>query len=280
MKLRSFRQARRGSKRPVAVIRVCFSVVCIVLLAVWSVSPSTQAWGADTAPLVVRTDFRRTPKDSEATLLAHRTLARESKKLLIAEKRRSELAREIKGVLKRLRYAHPEMAKVSARAAHLPGVLILGVKPDLFRDVSRFLGQMSHMKKPVKLRTGNPAFDALNAKLGLRTVRRYRHTGVIVMHLSERLNVRAARRAYKAIEGVRDAIPDAYLGDGSDIEAAKSSDTWHIVVRKAWGDCPSGCLYNKMFFFTVKDGNVERIEPVRAMTSPEFRKILETRNWR
>ncbi|MCY3825091.1 MAG: hypothetical protein OXG62_14630 [Nitrospinae bacterium] len=252
-------------------------VVCLLLPLAWSVSLSAKAWGAAPAPMVVRVDPLKLAPLPEATLLAQRILARESKELLLDKKRRSELAHEIEGMLKRLRYAHPEIEKISARAAHLPGVLLLGMKPRLFRDVSRSL---THLKDPVKLRTGYRAFDALNAKLGLRAVRPYRHISVLVMHLSGRANIEAARRAYMKVAGVEYAEPDSFLGDGSDIEAMKSGDVWHIVVRKAWGDCPAGCIYKKLFYFTVKDGDVERIEPARAMESPHFRKILETRNWR
>ena len=268
---------KRHDENPFLAMWYRFAVVCLLLPVAWSISPSTQAWAADAAPVVVLADYGKPADVSEASLLAHRVLVRETDNLLLDAKRRRALAREIKGVLKRLRYAHPELAKISARAEHLPGMLLLGVKPALFGAVSRILGEE---KGPVKLRTGNRAFDALNARLGLRAVRPYRHTGVLVMHLSERANLDAARRAYTAIEGVEYAEPDAYLGDGSDIEVAKSGGVWHIVVRKAWGDCPSGCLYKKMFFFIVKDGNVVRIEPARAMESLEFRKILETRNWR
>lgn len=253
------------------------AVVCLVLPLAWSVSLSTNAWGAALAPMVVRADPLKLAPLPEAALLAQRILARESEELLLDKKRRSELAREIAGVLKRLRYAHPEIEKISVRAAHLPGVLLLGVKPGLFRDVSRSL---THLKDPVELRTGNRAFDALNAKLGLRAVRPYRHTGVLVMHLSGRANIEAARRAYMKIAGVEYAEFDAYLGDGPDIEASKTGGVWHVVVRKAWGDCPAGCIYKKLFYFTVKGGDVERIEPARAMKSPHFRKILETRKWR
>lgn len=253
------------------------AVVCLLLPLAWSVSLSAKAWGAAPAQVVVRADPLNPEPLPEAALLAHRILARESKGLLVDEKRRSERAREIEGVLKRLRYAHPEIEKISARAAHLPGVLLLGVKPGLFGAVSRIL---AGRKDTVELRTGNRAFDTLNAKLGLRAVRPYRHTGVLVMHLSGHLNVKAARRAYMKVAGVEYAEPDSFLGDGSDIEAAKSGGVWRILVRKAWGDCPAGCIYKKLFFFTVKDGDFERIEPERAMESPEFRKILETRNWR
>lgn len=276
MNLRQFHD-KKSFENPGLMNWLCFAVVCLLLSAAWSVSPSTKAWGADTAPMVVRADSPKSPVVSETAVLADRILARSSKELLLDEKRRRELAREIEGVLKRLRYAHPEIAKVSARADHLPGVLILGVKPALFGTVSRILGAE---KGPVKLRTGNLAFDALNAKLELRAVRPYRHIGVLVMHLSEWANIEEARRAYMELEGVEHAEPDAHLGDGSDIEMSKSGDAWHVVVRKAWGDCPSGCLYKKVFFFTVRGDEVERIESVRAMESPQFRKILETRRWR
>ena len=277
MKWRLFRQTRRGSKRPVAAIWLRFAVVCL-LPAVWCVFPKAQVFGATAAaPTVVPADSRKPPKVSEAALLAHRILARKTDDLLLDEKRRRDLAREIEGFLLRLRYAHPEVAEVPVRRLHRPGVLLLGVKPDLTDTVSRLLGDK---KAPVKLLTGKAAFDALNARLGLRAVRLFRRTGVLLMHLSERLNVRAARRAYLQIAGIEYAESDAHLGDGSDIEAAKSGDAWHIVVRKAWGDCPSGCIYKKMFFFTVRGKKIERIEPSKATGMPEFRKLLETRKWR
>ncbi len=257
-------------------MRVCFASVCS-LLAVSGVSLSTQAWVADAAPMVVRAESPNPPEVSEAALLAHRILARESDALLLDEKRRRELAREIEDMLKRLRYAYPEVEKISARAAHLPGVLLLGVKPGLFRAVADLLQDKN---EPVALRTGNAAFDALNAKLGLKAVRPYRHTGVLVMHLSERANVGAGRRAYRKIAGVEYAESDAHLGDGPDIEAAKTGGVWHVVIRKAWGDCPSGCIYKKLFFFTVKEGQVERVEPARAVDTLSFRKLLWIRRWR
>ena len=269
---------KSGCEHPFPAVCIRFAVVCLLLLAAWCVFPKAQVFGATAAaPTVVLADSRKPPKVSEAALLAHRILARETDDLLLDAKRRRELAREIEGVLVRLRYAHPEVAEIFARAAHLPGVLLLGVKPDLMDTVSRLLRGKSG---PVKLRTGKAAFDALNAKLRLRAVRLFRRTGVLLMRLSERANVQAARRAYLKIAGVEYAESDAHLGDGSDIEASKSGDAWHLVVRKAWGDCPSGCIYKKMFFFTVRGEKIERIEPSKATGMPEFRKLLETRKWR
>ena len=278
MKWRLFRQTRRGSKRPVAAIWLRFAVVCILLLTGWSVSLSRQALGADAAPVVVCADSRKPAEVSEAAVLAHRILARKTDDLLFDAKRRRELTRDIVDVLKRLRNAHPEVAEISAREAHRPGVLLLGVKPDLMGTVSRLLRRQKG--GPVKLRTGKAAFDALNARLGLRAVRLFRRTGVLLMHLNERLNIAAARRAYLKIAGIEYAESDAHLGDGSDIEASKTDSVWHLVVRKAWGDCPAGCIYKKMFFFTVRGEKIERIEPSKATGMPEFRKLLSMRRWR
>ena len=276
MKWRLFHH-KKSNENPVKTTWLRFAVVCLLLSVCWGVSMGAQASGANAAPMVVRAESPNPPEVSEAALLAHRILARESDTLLLDEERRRELAREIEEVLDRLRYAHPEMAKISARATHQPGVLLLGVKPGLFKMVD---GLLMGKRGPVALRTGNPAFDALNAKLRLKAVRPYRHTGVLVMHLSARANIGAARRAYRKIAGVEYAESDAHLGDGSDIEAAKTGGVWHIVVRKAWGDCPSGCINKKLFFFTVKEGQVERVEPARAVDTLSFRKLLWIRRWR
>ena len=272
MNWRLFHHQKRGGY-PVTTMWLHFVVVCFLLSAL-CVSMATQA---QAAPVVVRAESAEAAEVSEAAVLAHRILARESNELLLDAKRLHSLSREVETVLDRLRYAHPEIAEVSARARYMPGVLLLGVKPDLLGAVADLLEGESG---PVALRTANAAFDALNTKLELGAVELFRHMGVLVMHLSERANMEPARRAYLMIAGVEYAEPNARLVDGSDIEAAKTDDVWHFVVRKAWGDCLSGCIYKKMFFFTVKNDEAERIEPAIAMKKPEFREILETRRWR
>ena len=121
MKWRLFRQTRRGSKRPVAAIRVRFAGICLLLLTGWSVSLSTQALGAEAAPTVVLADSRKPAKISEAAVLAHRILARETDDLLFDAKRRRELAREIEGVLVRLRKAHPRWRRFPPEAPSARG---------------------------------------------------------------------------------------------------------------------------------------------------------------
>ena len=73
---------------------------------------------------------------------------------------------------------------------------------------------------------------------------------------------------------------DAALGDGPDIEAAKADGRWHVVFRRAWGDCPSGCIDQELSFFTVTDGEARRIEPAQARGMDAFATLIAKRGWR
>ncbi len=229
------------------------------------------------APMVVRVDAWAPPPPEEAAVLADRMLRRESDDLLLDAGRRRRAIREAERALARLRGAHPEVADVPAREDHRPGVLLLGLAPDLFAAVS---GLLEAGGGPVALRTGDAAFDALNRHLGLWGVRLFPATGVVAMYFNEHLNVDAARRAYGMMGGVRHAAPDARLGDGSDVAASRSGGTWRLVARKARGDCPSGCLREELLFFTLRGGEVERVEPARAMGMLGFAELIARRGWR
>ena len=262
-------------KGPIAAICLGFAACCALVLAGCGGAPLEASGGAGVS-IVVRADSGEPPAAAEAAILAGRLLRRESDALLLDASRRRELIREIERILARIRDAYPAMAEISVREAHEPGMLLLGLRPDLFESVSRLLDGESGSIPP---RTGHAEFDALNAKLGPWAARPFPSTGVVAMHFDERLNVDAARMAYLTVEGVEYAEPNARLGDGSDIEASKSNGTWHVVVRKAWGDCPAGCMHEELSFFTVESGEVERIEPSRAMDMAAFAELIVNRGW-
>ena len=69
------------------------------------------------------------------------------------------------------------------------------------------------------------------------------------------------------------------LGDGPDIDAVKSKGRWYVVARRAWGDCPSGCINEEFFFFIVNGADVERIDRAQAMDRAEFRELVMNRGW-
>ena len=235
----------------------------------------------DSAERDAATAFSAAPWASaaaEARALADRILTRESgSSLLLDGKLQRALGHEIKRALSLVRRSWPPMAEISARQEHRRAALLLGLEASL-RDA--VLGAWGEERASVPGRTGHAGFDALNARLGLRAVRVFPSLGSIHLTLDERVNVDAALRAYRAIEGVAYAEPDARLGDGPDIEAARVQGTWHFVFRNAWGDCPAGCIESELSFVTVAGAEVRHIEPAEARAMPPFATLLANRGWR
>lgn len=93
------------------------------------------------------------------------------------------------------------------------------------------------------------------------------------------MNVFQASLLYSALDGIDHAQPDMLLGDGPDIEASKAGGTWYVVFRRAWGDCPAGCLHQEFRFFTVSDGRVDQLAPARAADTDAFAALLAERGW-
>ena len=155
------------------------------------------------------------------------------------------------------------MAEVNARPRWEPGTLILSLEPSLFEAVSVSLPEEG-ISAPFC--TGHPEFDALNAAVGLRGVEvlPFEYTRVIVIRFDPRERIYSAGASYEKIEGVVYAEPNFVSGDGSDIEVLWSEGKWYAVFRRAWGDCPSGCIFSELYFFIEHEGKVERIDPERA----------------
>lgn len=121
----------------------------------------------------------------DATVLARRILHRQGEELLVDERRLDRLAREIGSVLRLIRKRYTAMAEIAARCAGVSvgAVVNAGAVPP----------------------TEHAAFDALNARLGLRTVEFWPASGAIFLRFADRANPRAAVEAYAAIAGVADA---------------------------------------------------------------------------
>ena len=214
-------------------------VVGCALVLLGSVSAATPAVSAQADDAVA---LRATPWEAaaaEARILADRILRRESGDLLLDGERQRALGHEITRTLALIRQRHPAMAAIAVRREHRRATLLLGLKGALREAVAGTWHDGNASALPP---TGHAAFDALNARLGLRAARSHAALGSVALHLDERANIDAARWAYLAIDGVTYAEPDALLVDGPDIEAAKVRDTWHVVFRKAWGEL-SGRLH-------------------------------------
>ena len=186
--------------------------------------------------------------------LARRIHQRENHDLLRDDRRLDALGREIERVLRRIRNRYPAMKEIAARHRHRRAALLLKIEGDLLENIAERWTDLGAGAVPP---TGHAAFDDLNARLGLRRAKAIPSFGTVILHFAERANLRAARAAYSAIAGVVRASLDVRLGDGPDIVAGKRRGAWHVIMRKAWGDCPAGCINSETSFFTVKGGQVE-----------------------
>ena len=229
------------------------------------------------APVVLPPDAWEPPMLAEADILAHRLLRRDDDSLLLDAAERDDLAREIAAVLSRIRDAYPTVADVTVWVDYAFGELLLTLEPGLFEAVAALLDDQTG---PVVLRTGHAAFDALNESLGLSAVVDvFSAFRLVTFYFNEYLNVPAAAAAYAALEGIEYADPNAYVGDGPDIDMVKSTGRWYVVARRAWGDCPAGCIYEELDFFIVDGTGVQRIDPAQAMGIAEFRELVTNRGW-
>ena len=197
---------------------------------------------------------------SDAAILADRIAGHDSGQLLLNLACLEELEREIAGALRVVRAAHAEVAGIRARERYRPSMLILGLERPLLQRVQ---GMFDPAGGLVSLRTGDPGLDALNARLGLRGARFLESLGVIFCFGPE-LNVMAAAAAYSRLDGVSYAEPDARVGDGPDIAAARVNGDWYLVFRHAWGDCPAGCINEQFSFFAITGGGVAQADPSGA----------------
>jgi hypothetical protein len=231
------------------------------------------------APVVTRGSLERT-SETDPVILARRVILRSDYETEsgIPDFPGYSLIDDIARVLGLIRAVSPEMVEVSARLKWEPGTLILGLEPSLFEAVSVGLPEEG-ISGPFC--TGHPEFDALNAAVGLRGVEilPFVYAPAIVIRFHPREHVHSATISYHGIEGIIYAQPEFILGDGSDIEVLWSDGKWYAVFRRAWGDCPSGCIFSELHFFVEHEGEVKRIDPEHVAEIEGFARILAERGW-
>lgn len=278
---------RNGSRGLVAVFVIGLAACCTVALAGCSGSGDTgdsdESVELDVpdraaAPVVVlRPDDWEPSMPTEAEVLAHRVLSRDNETLLLDPSERRQQADELVSVLSSIREAYPAVADVTVRMPYAFGELLVGLEPQLFQMIASLLEAHAG---PVILHTGYAEFDSLNESLGLSVVLGLSQiSGSASFYFSEYLNVPTAAEAYGIVDGVEYAESNAYLGDGPDIEAVLSQGRWYVVTRRAEGDCPSGCIFQELFFFVVDGSAVEMIDSEQALETAEFVDLVMNRGW-
>lgn len=229
----------------------------------------------DTASGVLSTCRSFSEGRSDATIIASGILSHESSELLFDSQEFAALSEELERVLGLIRNAYPASASIHARDPYVAGQVMLTVEPPLKEALQNAVAARPDAATFV---TGQATFDALNAQLGgvrgLHTEGLQEH-GYLLLCLDDRVNVRPASAAYSGLEGVRNAGPNWMGGDGPDIDALRDGDTWYLVFRNAWGDCPAGCMYEELTFFTVAGNEVTAVEASQAAAEPHFAPLAE-----
>ena len=281
---------RNNSRGRIAIVIIGLAVCCAATLMGCSgsddsaesvdleVPGETESSGHAAAPVVVlRLDGWEPPMPTEAAILADRILRREGDSLLLDAAERRQLAGEIASVLSGIRDAYPAIEDITARTSYVFGELLVGLEPQLFDAVASLLEDQTG---PVTLQTGYAEFDSLNGTLGLSVVvDLFPSFHTATFYFDEYLNVPAAAATYETVEGIEYAESNAYVGDGPDIDAVKSQGRWYVVARHAEGDCPSGCIYQELFFFVVDGTAVQMIDSEKALQVPEFMDLVTSRGW-
>ena len=231
-------------------------------------------------PLVVTIldEWTYLPKRPEAEILADRILERETEDFFFDIPRRNQLVGEIEGVLSLIRAAYPPMSEIHARAWSEPGILTIYLEPDLYEIVKEML---QDKEGQIRFETGNAEFDVLNAKLGVQAV----ILGddffkSLDLYFDRGVNLWVVIEAYSKVEGVRREFwRNSAVGDSNDIDAFKQGETWYVIFRHGWGDCPAGCIYHELFCFTVRGTAVALIPTAQAQTMPPFQGLVPEGDW-
>jgi hypothetical protein len=67
------------------------------------------------------------------------------------------------------------------------------------------------------------------------------------------MNVTALESPLRKIEGIRNAMPYKYEGDGDDIELRFENEKYIMTFSTGWGDCPAGCMNRHFWEFSLQD---------------------------
>ena len=212
---------------------------------------------ADPLLVTIIDEWRFPTQRPEAEILADRILRHETEGFYFDIPRHNQLVGEIERVLSLIRAAYPPMSEIHVRQDTIPGMLEIYPEPDFYEILKEMI---EDKQGQIRFETGNPEFDALNAKLGVQEVQLGDSISKnFLFYFDRRLNLRVAREAYSMVKGVRRVSGDILVGDSADIQAFKQGETWSVIFRNAWGDCPSGCIYEEFFHFIVTGTDVELI---------------------
>ena len=116
------------------------------------------------------------------------------------------------------------------------------------------------------------ACDALNEELGLDTMdtRSLPHAPYVLLSFQGLLNPCALATAYAGLPGVTYTGPCGLRGDGPSIYPRITDSGVTYLIRKAWGDCLSGCVYSEYWYFAVNASYVVLVGTWNPVEDPNW----------
>jgi hypothetical protein len=125
--------------------------------------------------------------------------------------------------------------------------------------------------------TGHTGIDSLMDMFGLEVVEYNRGSSKSTKHTatllsSQSRNIAGLVHLFEAIEGMTSVYSDGPVGGGPDINVWSGENTWRVDYSLGWGDCPSGCINQHAWSFSVSyDGYVDHL----GSSGPDIPSVLD-----
>jgi hypothetical protein len=140
-----------------------------------------------------------------------------------------------------IRYAFPEISDIHVFPDWSPGKLIVGLTENGWAEYQA--GTFAEL-------------DSLNAEYGPVSIEPHPSTRYLVLEYEALYHPEVLAVIYEGIDGVLYAEPNVIGGDGNDITFEQLT---LYTLKRGWGDCPSGCIFEDFWVFSVIDGSVDLI---------------------
>ncbi|PSK94925.1 T9SS type A sorting domain-containing protein [Taibaiella chishuiensis] len=113
--------------------------------------------------------------------------------------------------------------------------------------------------------TGYATLDELMAHCGFQVTGFNNTSGTANIKTAEIINGKAFADSLLKLDGILEVSFIPAVGDGNYIRYTYNNGAAHLVFRLGWGDCPSGCTGNKLWYYTVDGQCRVTLDSVRTI---------------
>lgn len=132
-------------------------------------------------------------------------------------------------------------------------------------------------------------WDSLNQEFGVKdividTISYYKLVVLVNLEFEDYLNTYLLSSKYLALAGVRHVRSVDWPGDWSCTYPWFVDGQMVFLIRKAWGDCPAGCMHRRYYYFICNNDQINFIgefgTPEGEFETPnEYRKAFQYPSW-